>query len=74
MPCALLVEQAEVPTTRTTADRADRLRRLGFELADASGPLPHPPCGEQGRRHGRRLFGLNLAGVEQWIREQVQAH
>ena len=61
----------------TTADREARLRRslrhLGYDLADADA---------RGHFHIRRegskvnetpdLFGLDLAGVEQWIRERAK--
>jgi hypothetical protein len=64
--------------TPATSDRAARLRRslkrLGFDLVDAE---------RRGRFHITRegakvaesgdLFGLDLAGVEAWIRKQVQA-
>jgi hypothetical protein len=65
--------------TRATADREARLRRslrrLGFDMvvADTRGWLFHI------RKEGSKvnetpdLFGLDLAGVEQWIREQMQA-
>ena len=61
-----------------TADREDRLRRslrrLGFDMvvADNRGWLFHI------RKEGSKvdetpdLFGLDLAGVEQWIREKVK--
>jgi hypothetical protein len=60
-----------------TSDRASRLRRslrrLGFDLKDAE---------RRGRFHIVRdgatvdeagdLFGLDLAGVERWIRERAK--
>ena len=60
-------------TVHATSDRLRRsLRRLGFDLVDA----------ERGHFHIRRegskvnetpdLFGLDLAGVEAWIRERAK--
>jgi hypothetical protein len=63
--------------THATFDRADRLRRslrrLGYDLKTAE---------RRGRFHitrdgakvieGGDLFGLDLAGVEQWIRERAR--
>jgi hypothetical protein len=62
---------------RVTTDRATRLRRplkrMGFDLVEAE---------HRGHWHIRRegskvnetadLFGLDLAGVEQWIRERAK--
>ena len=64
--------------THATADREDRLRRslrrLGYDMvvADNRGWLFHI------RREGSKvnetpdLFGLDLAGVELWIRERAK--
>jgi hypothetical protein len=63
--------------TRTTAEREARLRRslrrLGFDLVDAARGHFHI------RREGSKvnetpdLFGLDLAGVEAWIRERAKS-
>jgi hypothetical protein len=62
--------------TSTTADREARLRRslrrLGYDLVEADRRHFHI------RREGSKanetpdLFGLDLAGVEAWIRERAK--
>ena len=61
--------------TRATSDRANRLRRslrrLGYDLVDAERKGRF-----QIRREGSKVNEtavLDLAGVEQWIRERAKA-
>jgi hypothetical protein len=63
--------------TPATSDRADRLRRslrrLGFELVDAERRgLSHIVRESSKVDEAADLFGLDLAGVEQWIRERAK--
>jgi hypothetical protein len=60
----------------TTSDRADRLRRslrrLGYDLKDGERRGRFNITREGAKvSEGGDLFGLDLAGVERWIRDKA---
>jgi len=65
------------PSAHATSDREARLRRslrrLGYDLIDAGARVHFHICRESSKvNEAPDLFGLDLAGVEAWIKERAK--